>query len=974
MTLNDTADLEGGLDPTGTIAFTLVAPGGGTVNTETVTVNGDGIYSTPTGFTPSGPNGAGTYQWNATYSGDSNNSSVSDVNNPTERVTVSSAIPTLATIPNPDTVELGATPVTLNDAAQLIYGYNPTGTITFTLVAPGGGTVDTETVTVNGNGIYTTPTGFTLPTTGTATGTYQWTATYSGDSNNSSLSDNDATAERVTVIDARPTVITFPSPRIVTLGATPVTLKDVAVLQSGFNPTGTITFTLFFNGGSTPVDTESVTINGNGIYRTPTGFTLPTTGTVTGAYQWAATYSGDSNNSPVNDNSDDFPEQVTVGAASPTIVTTANPTGTITLGTTSPTLNDTADLENGYHPTGTLLFTLKQGGATVFTQSDAVTGNGTYTTAGFTLQRTGSVTGTYTWTANYEGDGNNAAATDQGGVAEQTVVGAASLALVTIASPNLTLPTGPPGTVTLSDSAFLSGGLSPTGSIVFTLTGPGGFSYTQPDTVSGNGSYTASTTLPTTRTVAGTYAWTAHYSGDANNNPANDQGGIAEQTVVSPASPTVVTTADPLAATLGTTSPTLNDTADLENGYHPTGTLLFTLKQGGATVFTQSDAVSGNGAYTTAGFTLPTTGTGTGTYTWTVAYDGDGNNAAANDQGGPAEQTVVSPASPMLVTTAGSAITQRATRAPTLSDTALLSGGYFPTGSIVFTLTGPNAFSFTDDITVSGNGAYTASTTLPTTVAGTYTWTARYGGDPNNNAASDQGGSAERVTVSPASPTLATTPIDFAGIPTTTVTLPTGPPGTVTLHDSAELASGTNPTGSITFTLVYNNTTVDTETVTVNGNGAYTTPTGFTLPSSGAVTGAYQWDATYSGDTNNNAASDVNDAAEQVTVSAASPTITTTPSPKTVTLGATSVTLTDSALLAGGFHPTGAITFMLFQGSTLLDTETVAVNGNGTYTTPTGFTLPGCSVGWPAPTSGTPPTAATPTTAPSATSTRVSRW
>ncbi len=44
---------------------------------------------------------------------------------------------------------------------------------------------------------------------------------------------------------------------------------------------------------------------------------------------------------------------------------------------------------------------------------------------------------------------------------------------------------------------------------------------------------------------------------------------------------------------------------------------------------------------------------------------------------------------------------------------------------------------------------------------------------------------------------------------------------------------------------------MDTETVTVTGNGTYTTPTGFTLPTSGTVTGTYQWDATYSGDTNN---------------------------------------------------------------------------------------------------------------------------
>ena len=49
---------------------------------------------------------------------------------------------------------------------------------------------------------------------------------------------------------------------------------------------------------------------------------------------------------------------------------------------------------------------------------------------------------------------------------------------------------------------------------------------------------------------------------------------------------------------------------------------------------------------------------------------------------------------------------------------------------------------------------------------------------------------------------------------------------------------------------------MDTETVAVSGNGTYTTPTGFTLPTTGTVTGTYQWDATYSGDGNNNTASD----------------------------------------------------------------------------------------------------------------------
>src|SRR5262249_48272706 len=175
-------------------------------------------------------------------------------------------------------------------------------------------------------------------------------------------------------------------------------------------------------------------------------------------------------------------------------------------------------------------------GSFSFTQTDPVSGNGAYT-ASTTLPTTGTVAGTYTWTALYEGDANNTATADQDGDGDVTGATKASQSLVKIDSPNVTQPTGPPGMVTLSDLAFLSGGQSPTGTIVFTLSGPGGFSFSQTDTVSGNGTYTASTMLPTAGMVAGTYTWTAQYGGDANNNSTNDQGGIAAQTVVAPPTP-----------------------------------------------------------------------------------------------------------------------------------------------------------------------------------------------------------------------------------------------------------------------------------------------------------------------------------------------------------------------------------------------------------------------------------------------------
>ena len=234
-----------------------------------------------------------------------------------------------------------------------------------------------------------------------------------------------------------------------------------------------------------------------------------------------------------------------------------------------------------------------------------------------------------------------------------------------------------------------------------------------------------------------------HYVGDANNNAATDQGGVAEQVIVAPASPTMTTTASP-AVTLGTTAPTLSDSAVLAGGLNPTGSLVFTLTGPGGFTYTQTDTVRGNSTYT-ASTPLATTGTVAGTYTWSVTYEGDANNNAAIDQGGAIEQTVVSSASPTLVTTASAAITL-GTTAPTLSDSAVLSGGYFPTGSIVFTLSGPNGFSYMQPDTVNGNATYTASTPLATTgtVAGTYTWSATYSGDANNNAANDQGGPPSR--------------------------------------------------------------------------------------------------------------------------------------------------------------------------------------------------------------------------------------
>jgi hypothetical protein len=67
--LTDSATLSGPPGMSGAITFVLHDPSGAVVDTETATVNGPGIYSTPTGHVPTQ---MGTYQWSARYSGDAN--------------------------------------------------------------------------------------------------------------------------------------------------------------------------------------------------------------------------------------------------------------------------------------------------------------------------------------------------------------------------------------------------------------------------------------------------------------------------------------------------------------------------------------------------------------------------------------------------------------------------------------------------------------------------------------------------------------------------------------------------------------------------------------------------------------------------------------------------------------------------------------------------------------------------------------
>ena len=292
--LSDSATLAGGYNETGTITFTLTAPNGTTTTVGTVTVSGNGTYSSPTVTATQ----VGTYVFHANYSGDALNNAALD-NGKNESLTTGKDSPTITTQASETASGMCGSSL-LSDTATLAGGYDETGTITFTLTAPNGTTTTVGTVTVSGNGTYSSPT-----VTATQVGTYVFHANYSGDSLNNAALDNGKNESLRTGKDS-PTIATQASETASGVCNTSV-LTDAATLAGGYNETGTITFTLTApNGTTTTVGT--VTVSGNGTYTSPT-----VTATQVGTYVFHATYSGDSLNNSAVDNGTN--ESLTIVAA-----------------------------------------------------------------------------------------------------------------------------------------------------------------------------------------------------------------------------------------------------------------------------------------------------------------------------------------------------------------------------------------------------------------------------------------------------------------------------------------------------------------------------------------------------------------------------------------------------------------------------------------------------------------------------------
>jgi hypothetical protein len=593
-------------------------------------------------------------------------------------------------------------------------------------------------------------------------------------------------------------------------------------------------------------------------------------------------------------------------------------------------VTDTATLAGGQAPGGSITFVLYAAGDTtcaapVFTSDAiAVSGNGAYTSSPAFVP---PAVGTYRWRAFYSGDGSNAAIAGACGASRESVtIAKATPALSTLASAGGALG------VALTDQAVLSGA-SPGGTLRFRLYGPDDATCANAPrftsavvTVNGNGTYVSTPAF--TPAVAGAYRWRASYSGDASNaavtGPCNDTG---ENVTVAQATPTLATSASP-GGVIGTS---LTDQATLAGGLAPTGSITFNVYGPGDTsctappAFTAAVAVAGNGVYASPPFAPPAIGS----YRWVAVYGGDANNAAVSGTcGDAAESATIVLAVPVLATTASAG----GTLGVALTDQATLGGGLGPTGTIAFNAYGPDdatcagAPAFTSTTVVAGTGTYASGAFTPGG-AGTWRWRAFYSGDARNVAAAgacnDAGESAVVARVVPTLVTSASPAIALGA----------------TITDTATLAAGAAPTGTITFR-AYGpgdagcaGTPALTSTSAVSGNGTYTS-SAFTPTSAGT----WRFVASYGGDANNQAASGACGAAgESVAVGVASPTLVTQASAG----GAIGVALSDAATLAGGFHPTGAVTFVLYGpddascANAAAFTSRVTVDDNGTYTSAT---------------------------------------
>src|SRR5215470_14130778 len=224
-------------------------------------------------------NSAGTFFWQAVYSGDANNTgATSDCTS--EKLVINPNGPHITTTLSESTGSIGDT---VHDSATLTGATaGAGGTVTYTVygdnactqfVADGGTKNVSGGVVPDSNGVQFN-----------SAGTFFWQAVYSGDANNTGAT-SDCTSEKLVINPNAPNMTT----------AQNLIPNDAATISGATsNAGGTITFNLFRPSDATcsgtPALTQQVTVNGNSTYKTSNTTFIASD---TGEWRWQVVYSGD---------------------------------------------------------------------------------------------------------------------------------------------------------------------------------------------------------------------------------------------------------------------------------------------------------------------------------------------------------------------------------------------------------------------------------------------------------------------------------------------------------------------------------------------------------------------------------------------------------------------------------------------------------------------------------------------------------
>lgn len=861
-----------GFTPTGTVLYSFFANGtcaSAAATTQSVTI--------AAGATPNsaatGALGAGSYSYNAAYSGDSHNAATTGSCEPFTVAKASASPGSIVHDPALGSAWNGneTTGATAIDTASVtaVGGFTPTGTTLYSFYTNGtcnGTASTTHSVTLSGGAVPNSLTTSALPA-----GAYSYKAAYSGDADYLAASPACEPFSVVpvqsgvgTVVDNATTHGTWNGTE--TIGATADDTSTVTTV-AGIAPTGTMTYTLYPNQtcNGTASTTSIKTLAAGAVPNSATSSPL-----TAGWFSYLGSYSGDSNYLAAAGSCEPFhvaQSAATVGSVVDDATTDTTWAGTETTGASA---YDTATVATvgGFAPTGTVTYSSFTNGTCM--GSPAATGSVTLTAGTVPdASPTGALgSGPHAFSASYSGDANyvaNASACEPFAVLAPPVITSADQATFAITDP---------------------------GSFTVTTTGyPGGASMMLDD---------GGASLPTGVTFVDNGDGTATLAGT----PATGASGIytftiaAANGVPTAASQSFTLTVDlaPAITTIATTTFTVGVAGSFtvgSDGFPGPGTM--TVDDGGATLPSGVTFVD-NGDETATLSGTPAVGSG-GSYGFTIT--------AANGVAPDATQTFT-----LLVD-----------EAPTVTSADSVTFGLGAAGSFTVTMEGfpsGGAASFSD-----------GSATLPTGVqfVDNANGTATLAGTP---AVGTIGTYAFTITVTNgigSGDTQAFTLYVVAAATTTVLTSPTNPSAvgqSVTLIATVAVTAPSSGSATGTVDFVDGSDAITNCTSQAVVSGTATCVTAFTGASTHILTAVYSGDANFGTSTSAMLGQSVGVATTTVTTaSSANPAVT----GESVTY---TVTISRSAPATGAAG--GTVTF-LDGGTPIIGCEAVvAVDGVATCT------------------------------------------